>query len=311
MTPYRSKALRIVALVARMLLGVFFLVSAVAKLLDIDRFEIYIYSYNLLPLGVSLVTARLVIVAELLLGIGLLSNVWHRFVNICTTLALVGFTVFLGYAVLIGRTDSCQCMGSLLEIDPLRSILKNAVLLLWLVFAIGARPWNWRPRWFVWLPVALAPLVTVFILSAPDNWLFGRADEVYNPEKLAEAMAPEGDLASLHLEEGRHVVAFLTPHCPFCKMADQKLTSISQRNGLDSADIIYLLPGGDSTATELARNDTSFLRPAFVIPNMTYAYITYGQRPLLFLMDGGEVKATCHYRNISESQIKEFLRYED
>lgn len=311
MTLYRSKALRVIALVARILLGVFFVVSAVAKLVDIDRFEIYVYSYNLLPLGLSQVTARLVIVAELLMGVGLIANIWNRFVNVCTVLALTGFTIFLGYAVLIGRTDSCQCMGSLLEIDPLHSILKNALLLLWTVFAMGARPWGWRPRWFVWLPVMLAPLVTVFILSAPDTWLFGRADEVYNPEKLTEAMAPEGDLAELHLDEGRHVVAFLTPGCRFCKMADQKLTSISQRHGLDERAIVYLMLGDDSTQTALQVDSTTYQRAGYIIPKMTFLYITYGQRPLIFLMDEGVVKATCHYRNISESQIKEFLLDEE
>ena len=152
--------------------------------------------------------------------------------------------------------------------------------------------------------------MTVFILSAPDVWLFGRADEVFNPEKLSEAMAPEGDLAELHLDEGRHVVAFLTPGCRFCKMTDQKLSSISQRHHLDEGDIIYLMLGNDSTQTALQLDSTTYQRKAYIVPKMTFLYITYGQRPLIFLMDKGVVKATCHYRNISESQIKEFLLYE-
>ena len=42
-----------------MLLGVFFIVSALAKLVDIDQFEIYIFSYNLLSLNLSFLVARL------------------------------------------------------------------------------------------------------------------------------------------------------------------------------------------------------------------------------------------------------------
>ena len=308
MKPFPSKAARVVALVLRMALGALFIVSAIAKLIGIDRFEIYIFSFNLLPLTWSMMAARLVIVAELLVGIGLMANIAKRLVDTCALLMLVCFTLFLGYAALSGRTDSCQCMGSLVEFDPLQSIAKNAVLLLLLVVAMGARPWSWRPRWFVWLPVVLAPTVTVFVLSAPDNWLFGPSDEIYNAEQLDSAIAPDGELAPLQLAEGRHALAFLSPGCQFCRMADEKLTHICRRNGLDSTAFVYIIPAADSTVTPLTLDTVSFIRPGHLVPPMTFALITYGQRPMLMLMENGKVTATCHYRNINEKQIVDFLK---
>lgn len=308
MKPFPSKAARVVALVLRMALGALFIVSAIAKLIGIDRFEIYIFSFNLLPLTWSMMAARLVIVAELLVGIGLIANIAKRLVDTCALLMLVCFTLFLGYAALSGRTDSCQCMGSLVEFDPLQSIAKNAVLLLLLVVAMGARPWSWRPRWFVWLPVVLAPTVTVFVLSAPDNWLFGPSDEIYNAEQLDSAIAPDGELAPLKLAEGRHAVAFLSPGCQFCRMADEKLTHICRRNGLDSTAFVYIIPAADSTVAPLTLDTVSFIRPGHLVPPMTFALITYGQRPMLMLMENGKVTATCHYRNINEKQIVDFLK---
>lgn len=308
MKPFPSKAARVVALVLRMALGALFIVSAIAKLIGIDRFEIYIFSFNLLPLTWSMMAARLVIVAELLVGIGLMANIAKRLVDTCALLMLVCFTLFLGYAALSGRTDSCQCMGSLVEFDPLQSIAKNAVLLLLLVVAMGARPWSWRPRWFVWLPVVLAPTVTVFVLSAPDNWLFGPSDEIYNAEQLDSAIAPDGELAPLKLAEGRHAVAFLSPGCQFCRMADEKLTHICRRNDLDSTAFVYIIPAADSTVAPLTLDTVSFIRPGHLVPPMTFALITYGQRPMLMLMENGKVTATCHYRNINEKQIVDFLK---
>ena len=308
MKPFPSKAARVVALVLRMALGALFIVSAIAKLIGIDRFEIYIFSFNLLPLTWSMMAARLVIVAELLVGIGLMANIAKRLVDTCALLMLVCFTLFLCYAALSGRTDSCQCMGSLVEFDPLQSIAKNAVLLLLLVVAMGARPWSWRPRWFVWLPVVLAPTVTVFVLSAPDNWLFGPSDEIYNAEQLDSAIAPDGELAPLKLAEGRHAVAFLSPGCQFCRMADEKLTHICRRNGLDSTAFVYIIPAADSTVAPLTLDTVSFIRPGHLVPPMTFALITYGQRPMLMLMENGKVTATCHYRNINEKQIVDFLK---
>lgn len=307
MTPFRSKPLRLAALVVRMLLGAFFVFSAVAKLIGIDEFEIYIFSFNVLSLSTSFLLARLVIIAEIIVGLGLLSNLFKRFVDLSALLMLVGFTLFLGYAALIGRTDSCHCMGSFLQFDPTQSILKNALLLLVLLFAMGARPWPWRPRWFVWLPVVLAPAVTVFCLSCPDNWMFGPSEEVYNVEMFDSANAPAGDLHPLQLSQGRHVVAFLTPGCPYCRMADEKLTHICRRNQLDSTAFVYLTPAVDSTVAPLTVDTVSFIRPSLLIPAMTYAHITYGQRPMIFLVEDGRVQVTCHYRNISEPQIVSFL----
>lgn len=307
MKPYNNRTLRIAALVVRMLLGIFFIVSAVAKLIDIDRFEVYIFSYNILSLNTSFLVARVVIVCEMLVGIGLVANLFKRWVDTCAMLMLVGFTLFLGYACLIGREDSCQCMGALVDIDPTRSILKNALLILLLLFAMGARPWQWRPRWFVWLPAVIAPVVTVFILSAPDNWLFGPSDEIYNADEFATAIQPDGLLDTLNLDEGRHVLAFLTPGCPFCRMADEKLTHICRRNDLDSAAFVYLCPTADSTLAPLTLDTTTFIRPCYLIPSLTYALITYGQRPIVFLTDQGRVVGTCHYRNIDERRLVEFL----
>ncbi len=308
MTPFRSKPLRLAALLVRMLLGIFFIVSAIAKLIGIDEFEIYIFSYNILSLNLSFLIARIVIAVELLVGLGLLSNIARRLVDTCALLLLVCFVFFLCFALLIGRTDSCHCMGSLVEIAPARSLFKNAILILLLLFSMGAQQWNWRPRWYIWLPACLLPVVGVFIFSAPDNWLFGPSEEYYNQEELDKANSPQGQLHCLNLNQGKHVVAFLTPGCSFCQMADQKLTHIYRRNDLDSSLFIYLTPGQDTTSTDLTVDSTTFLRPAYRMDVTTYAHITYGQRPIVFLVDNGKVAATCHYRNISEEQIVEFLK---
>ena len=172
MRPFTHRSARITALILRLLLGGLFVVSAVAKWIDMDHFEVHVFSYQLLPLNVSFIVARLIVVAELLVGIGLLSNVWHRLVNLCTLLMLVAFTLFLGYAYAIGRTDSCQCMGPLLDFDPAQSILKNLVLLLLLWVAAHCRPWRWSPKAWLWIPAVIAPFVAVFCTSAPDNWRY-------------------------------------------------------------------------------------------------------------------------------------------
>lgn len=307
MTSFRSKAAQVAAVAVRMALGVLFVVSAVAKLLSIDEFEIYLFSYDVLSLRLSMLAARLVIVAEALVGIGLLANVWNRFVNICALLMVVVFTVFLCLSALAGRTDNCHCMGSIIEMNPTQSIVKNAVLLVLLLVAAGARPWRWKPRWYLWLPAILIPTVTVFVVSAPDYWLFGPQEEIYNREELDKAIAPEGELAPAGLANGKHVVAFFSPGCPYCHMADEKLAHIEMRNRLNKEAFVCFIPMKDSTMIPMSVDSTAFTHPCYRLTNMTYALITYGQRPMVFLIEDGAVKATCHYRNIDEHQITLFL----
>lgn len=305
MQPYQNKAVRIITFVMKMLLGVLFIISALSKLFDMDTFEVYVFSYGILPLNLAFIAARLVVVFELLIGIGLLSNVWNRFVNVCTLLMLTGFTIFLCYAALIGREDSCQCMGPLLAINPTQSILKNALLILWFLPVMRVQPWKWRPRWFLWVPAILAPFVFVFVLSAPDNWLFPRGDEHYNTEELHALIDDDGALGDLALTHDSHVIAFLTPGCPYCKLADQKLDGIFDRNGLDSAALTYIIPAGDTIATDIVLDSNSFPRPAYRIPRMDFIKITYGERPKILIMKQGEVVGSFHYRNIEEKLILE------
>ena len=309
MIPYRTKPARIIALTVRILVGLLFVVSAVAKLVDMDRFEIHVFSYGLLSMNVSFFVARLIVIAELLVGVGLMTNIWHRFVNVCAILMLAGFTVFLCYAMLVGRTDSFQCMGRLMDIDPARSVLKNVVLMMLLYVGMHCRPFRWNPRWFLWLPGVLAPVVAVFCISAPDNWLFGPSEEVYGAVELRSSIT-EGELSHLNLDKGRHVLAFIHPKCRFCQMAMQKIGTIQQRNGLPEEAFVFVEPAGDTLDASVVDTST-FHRPINRMSTSGFVKITYGQFPVLFLMEDGEVYGSAHYRNIDESQIVEFLSPND
>ncbi len=303
---YTTRAARWVALALRMLLGLFFVVSAVAKWVDLDRFEVYVFSLQLFSLHASFLLARLLIVCELLVGIGLLSNLCNRWVNGCTVLLLTGFSLLLGYVILIGRTDSCQCMGAWLDISPTLSLLKNAVLLLLLVPASRCQPWPWRPRWYVWLPVTMAPFLLVFITSAPDNWMFPADNGHY--DAAASAFVSEPALRELHLDEERHAVLFLTPGCRFCQLADQKVTAIRHRHQIDSTRIHYIVPA------QLYRNYAAatdavapYSMPVIALEDSTFRRITGGMRPLFMLIDAGKLQTVSHYRNIDERQIVDFF----
>ena len=291
-----SRGSKALAIVLRVLLSALFLVSSVAKLLAIDDFELYIYSYGLLSLNVSYVAARLCIVAELLLALFIALGWWRRWVNLAAFLLLILFSLFLGYAALIGRTDSCQCMGHLADLNPLQSLLKNAVLIaLVLVYSRLSRTSRVSRasrasslKALLSALFAVAVTVAVFCISVPDNWMFGPEESRYDRELLEESIGPDGLLADEGLAEGHQLMAFVTRGCPYCRMAREKLGSIAKRNHLDTARYHYYEPAD--------------------LPEGLFLRITYGQRPFILLLDDGVPVTTYHYRNINERQISRFLQ---
>ena len=66
-----EKVKRIAPYILQVVLGLVFIFSAIMKVIGMDRFEIYIYSYHFFSLNFSFLVARAAIIAELVLGIGL------------------------------------------------------------------------------------------------------------------------------------------------------------------------------------------------------------------------------------------------
>ena len=274
------------------LLGALFILSAGAKLWSIDQFELYIYSFRFFSLNLAFVLARLCIGAELVLGVLALTGWWRRKVLAVMLAMLFFFSFFLCYAALIGRDDSCQCFGQLVDMPPTTSLLKNSILILLtlivLRWAKEETPRNRKVRAWVTGVIIAAAMATPFIISVPDSWMFGPSHERYDDEALHEAldgMTFENGLWDMY----RHVVVFVTPGCPYCKMTRQKFDTMSQRYFFHPGDIVYIEPQD--------------------LPDGMFLRITYGARPLILLLDGGKVVATYHYRNINERQIARWLRY--
>ena len=286
---------RTVAVVAlRVLLAAVFVVSAVAKVLAIDDFELYVFSYGFFSLNVTYILVRLCIAVELLTGVLLALGWWRRQVCLLALAMLLFFSLFLCYAALAGRNESCQCFGRLAEMNPGQSLLKNAVLIAMTLLyaklnAVHPSPTTGRIKTKSLLTVVLGVAVTagVFCVSVPDNWMFGRSESRYDHVLFEAAIAPDGALGADSLCSGPQLVAFVTPGCPYCRMSREKLESIAKRNHLDTARFHYYDPAD--------------------LPEGLFLDITYGQRPLVVLLDEGRQVATYHYRNINEREISRTL----
>lgn len=287
-------------------MGVIFCLSAVAKLVAIDDFELYVYSFGWLPLNVSYVAARLCIGWELVLGALLMAGWRKKTMRLATLLTLVAFSLLLCYLALVGRNESCECMGKLVEMSPTVSLLKNAVLIMLVLLGVRGKgemrdeKGEMRKekdvlkgeRWKVVVAfvVGLMLLALPFVVSVPDSWGFGPNREPYGETALKEATEGDGALLRMGLGEGRKLVVFVTPKCPYCKLARKKIDGMKHRHDLKEGSVVYVEP------TDIGEE--------------VWLGITYGSRPMLLLMENQEVKATYHLRNVDEDEIVDFLKGE-
>ena len=293
----------------KVLLGLVFIVSAVLKVVDMDRFEIYVYSYHFFSLNFSFLAARATIILELVLGIGLISNSLHKLYWWGSMVMLLSYTLLLIYALAIGRSDSCHCFGDYLQLNPKQSLLKNGFLMLLFLLIYRMKE---RETPFRWLLLCLAIMVStigVFVVSPPDNYTQNyNSDQNLQVELFDEALN-EAPLDALNLREGKKVICFFSTSCEYCQMAAQKLSLMQQFYGFPPENIFFVFMGTEKGVAEFYEKSES----------VAYSYLLYddvvkllkisnGNFPTIVFLDNGKVVHEYGFRNMREEEIKAFLK---
>lgn len=296
------------ALILNIILGLVFVVSAVLKIADMDQFEIYVYSYHFFSLNFSFLVARAAIILELVLGIGLLSNSFHKLMWWGSVLMLVGYTGLLVYALILGRTDNCHCFGDVLQFNPWQSILKNILLMALFMLVYKVKGWRFKHDGIALVGVALACAVAVFAVSPPDNFTTS-----YNPssdlqvERFQEAMQLP-PLDTLQLDEGKKVVGIFSSGCDLCMMTAHKLSLMQTYYGFPEEDVVYVFMGTEEGVERFFETSES-VRYRYLIYDDVASLLrmTNGVFPIVVMLEDGQIVHEYGFRNMKEQEIKQFF----
>ena len=294
-------------LVLKVLLGLVFIVSAFLKLLDMDQFEIYVYSYHFFSLNFSFVVARLAIILELVLGIMLVSNCLHKLIWWGSMAMLGGYTLLLIYALTLGRTDSCHCFGDFLPLDPKLSLVKNGVLILLFLLIYKMEGWKTPFRWLIHGLAVMASSIGVFVASPPDN-LTSYSDPEQNLQKeLFKEMLDDAPLDALNLRVGKQVICFFSTSCEVCQMAAHKLSLMQQFHGFPADRITYVFMGTEEGIAEFyVQSQSARYRDVLYADVARLLKAVNGNLPVIVLLEDGQVVHEYNYRNMNEAEIKAF-----
>ena len=292
----------------KVLLGLVFIVSAVLKLLDMDSFEIYIYSYHFFSLNFSFVVARLAIILELVLGIGLISHCLHKLIWWGSVAMLGGYTLLLIYALTLGRTDSCHCFGDFLQLDPKQSLIKNGILMLLFLLIYRMESWKTPFRWLILCLAVMASSIAVFVVSPPDNLTSNSNPEQNLQMGLFNEMLDDAPLDALNMGEGKQVICFFSTSCEVCQMAARKLSLMQRFYGFPKENVTYLFMGNEEGITSFYEQSESVQYRDVLYPDVARLLkAVNGNLPVIVFLEDGKVVYECGFRNMDEEEVKTFI----
>lgn len=294
----------------KVLLGLVFIVSAALKVFDMDRFEIYVYSFHFFSLNFSFIAARFVVILELVFGIGLISHTLHKMYWWGSMAMLAGYTILLFYALHVGRTDSCHCFGEFLQLDPKQSLIKNGVLMVLLLSIFKMESRETPFRWLILCLAVMASTIGVFVASPPDNYSSNFDPEHNLQVELFNEMLDKAPLDSLNLREDKHIICFFSTSCEYCQMAARKLSLMQQFFGFPKENVTFLFVGNEEGVAKFYElSESTHYRDVLYSDVAQMLKTVNGNLPTLVFMEDGEVVHEYGFRNMNEAEIKAFMAY--
>ncbi len=311
-----SQKKRLITTLIRIIIGSVFIIGAILKLYPIEPLEILLVKLNISNWFLSSFFARFIICFELILGILLVFNISLKKTLYLSAITLVGFTLFLLYfRFIFGSNDNCGCFGSIIQMKPIESIIKNIVLLALIVFLIiksDYRYWTWKK---------IKPFLTVFIIIAGTATPFIlNTVNIYDDEGfyvIKPGMRVEGkDLENINfnnkqinLLEGRKLLCFYSVECPVCKYSASKL-SVIQRKSKNTLSIYIIFldnKNKDTLLPEFLKETDVNNIPYTIFDAKRFYKISDKDIPFLMYLENGEIINLSNYRDMDPDYVIKFL----
>lgn len=296
--------------------GGVFIIAAILKLISIDEFEIYIYSFNIFSFLLTTFVSRIIIIGEFILGLFLILKINYRFVWKTSLIILILFTLFLTYAAIFRQDSNCHCFGELIELNPLESIVKNLILILLLLLSQRSAVSSQRPKFLV-LSSSFLVLIVVFIISPPDSIykmiystekevssidLHESFDEVVKIDFKEDEIAFDS-ISSFDVKE-KQLIAVVSSGCKYCKLGLKKL-SLMMKNGDISPDDVDIFIWGSPDGIIDFRSETMTEDVDYwhIMPNNAIK-VTYGRFPIFIMMENKNIIKIGDFRDLDDAFVK-------
>lgn len=303
----QEKTINILKLILRVALGGMFITTAILKLLSLDEFELYIYSFNIVNYLLSTFLARAIIAFEFVLGFFLIIKYYYKYTWWATMLTMIGFTLFLVYVALFRNDSNCHCFGDFVELNPVSSIFKNLITIILLLLIRKEKDYTFKYRHLAAILYLVATFVVCFVVF-PMDAIYNRIKSPIKEVSVEVFERIQTDSTfTANLDNGKYIVPVFVPTCKFCKISMRKLNSIVESRDIDKNKInIFMI--GDDQYIEKFVGETEIEGYTFSLINIKdIMELVNGTFPTFLLVDHGKITKAVDLRGITEKEVLEFL----
>lgn len=295
--------------IVRVSIGAFFIVSAIFKLLSIETFELYIYSFKILNFSLSTVMARFVIAFELLAGALLISKIHYRKAWWLTLIMLVGFSLLLTYTAIFRDDQNCHCMGDIVELKPSLSIIKNIFTILLLLYVKNESDYIFRGKKILFTCLLITSFAIPFVLLPNDNLynLFAKNKKQIN-ETVFNAFLQDSVMNNINLKNGNHIVGVISSGCEFCRLSAIKISEFAENNHINPDKIMFFVWGDEKSILEFKKETKTEKFRYILIDPIRAINMVNGSFPTYLYVSEEEIVESANLRQMTEKSVIEHLR---
>ena len=235
------------------IVGIFFIVSGIGKVLDTAAFSILIYSYGL---GYLMVLSPLIVVVEILLGLFLILLINPRRYSLYSFVLLIFFTISFAYAHFMKGINDCGCYGTIQpsDISPVFSFIRNFILLImtfviWLKYPrdkIKTAEWK---KYLIWLVICPAIFISGFTFRTPFLLYVSPKTNRFQDQNIKNTELSKYLKTS---PDSSYLIFCFSYSCPHCMNSIENLRQYKKSKTIDS--IVSLGTGSDSDKLFFERN---------------------------------------------------------
>ena len=298
-------------------IGSMFIIAAILKLMSIDEFEIYVYSFDVFNFLLTTLFSRLLITGELVIGLLLIFKMCYKITWRATLSVQILFTLFLVYVLVFRKDDNCHCFGELVELSPMESIVKNVVVIggLFLIKTTRLQDHKTTSKFVglrkvlliasVIIPFVVTPMDSVYKTIYSSEKEISTVDLYESFDKVVAMDFIENDIVfdSTYVFEpkGDKVVAIVSSGCKYCRLGVKKLSLMMKNNGVTPDDVnIFIWGSREGILNFREETMTEGCYYWHIMPHEAVD-VTFGRFPTFIILKEKEIVNISDFRDIDES----------
>lgn len=301
--------------ILRIGVGATFVMAAILKMLSIDEFEIYIYSFDVFNFLMTTLLSRLLITGEFIIGLFFIFKIHYKRLCEISLVILLMFTLFLVFTAVFRDDDNCHCFGEIVKLSPVESMIKNVVIACIILYI---RPSSDKPLsskrvlmpvmivlLSLGIPFFITPMDSIYnmIYSTEENVsaidMFDSFDDVKKIDFTNDQIIDS--TAVLDLEDGKYILVYVSAGCKYCKIGVHKLSMIMKNNDLDSDRVrLFIWGPPDSVRDFMRETNTEDYSYWHIMPNKAID-ITYGRFPTFVWIEDKEIVKIGSFRDLDDT----------